>query len=215
MWGLTESGMEPTSPASARGVLTTGLPGKSFAVIFNATVHHWETEPTGDVDTDIDMNTVIVSISFTITVRNWFMQLWTLRSPRSEVSKLETSQWCKSQTWAESEDWYPSSKKGRERIPYHPVFYFIPAFNRLDEAYPPWGGKSALLSLIVVVTQSCPTLCDPMNWSTPGFPVFHYLPELAQTHIHWVIKPSNHLILCRPLLLLPSIFPSIRVFQLC
>ena len=74
-------------------------------------------------------------------------------------------------------------------------------------------GERNLLSLLVVITQSCLTLCDPMNWSTPGFPVFHYLLELAQTHIHWVMKPSNYLILCRPLLLLPSIFPSIRGFS--
>ena len=47
----------------------------------------------------------------------------------------------------------------------------------------------------------------------PGFPPHHHLPELAQTHIHRVMMPSNHLILCRPLLLLPSIFPSIRVFS--
>ena len=43
------------------------------------------------------------------------------------------------------------------------------------------------------VAQSCPTLCDPMDCSTPGFPVLHHLPELAQTHVHWVgdaIQPS-------------------------
>ena len=43
------------------------------------------------------------------------------------------------------------------------------------------------------VAQSCPTLCDPMNWSTPGFPVHHQLLEYTQTHVHWVgdaIKPS-------------------------
>ena len=45
----------------------------------------------------------------------------------------------------------------------------------------------------------------------PGFPVHHQLPELAQTHVHWVGDAYNHLILCRLLLLLPSIFPSIRV----
>ena len=47
----------------------------------------------------------------------------------------------------------------------------------------------------------------------PGFPVLHHLPELAQTHVHWVGDVSNHLILCRLLLLLPSIFPRIRVFS--
>ena len=52
-----------------------------------------------------------------------------------------------------------------------------------------------------------------MNCSTPGFPVLYHLLELAQTHVHWVMMPSNHLILCCPLLLLPSIFPSIRVFS--
>ena len=44
-------------------------------------------------------------------------------------------------------------------------------------------------------------------------PVLHYLPEFGQTHVHWVVMPSNYLILCLPLLLLPSIFPSIRVFS--
>ena len=46
------------------------------------------------------------------------------------------------------------------------------------------------------VTQSCPTLCDPMNCSTPGLPVHHHLPESTQTHVHWVddaIQPSHPL----------------------
>ena len=36
------------------------------------------------------------------------------------------------------------------------------------------------------VTQLCPTLCNPMDCSMPGFPVLHYLPDFAQTHVHWV-----------------------------
>ena len=92
------------------------------------------------------------------------------------------------------------------------------------------------------VAQSCPTLCDPMDHSTPGLPVHHQLPEPTQTHVNWVgdviqpshsllspvhhqllellklmsiesVKPTNHLMLCCPLLLLPSIFPRIRVFS--
>ena len=46
------------------------------------------------------------------------------------------------------------------------------------------------------VAQSCPTLCDPMNCSTPGLPVHHQLPEFAKTHVHWVgdaIQPSHPL----------------------
>ena len=49
-----------------------------------------------------------------------------------------------------------------------------------------------------------------MNCITPGFPVHHQLLELSQTHVHQV-SDGIHLILCRPLFLLPSIFPSIRV----
>ena len=56
-------------------------------------------------------------------------------------------------------------------------------------------------------------LVRPVHCSTPGLPVHHQLLELAQTHIHRVGVPSNYLILCRPLLLLPSVFPSIRVFS--
>ena len=51
-----------------------------------------------------------------------------------------------------------------------------------------------------------------MNHSTPGLPVHHQLLESTQTHVE-LMMPSNHLILCCPLLLLPSIFPSIGVFS--
>ena len=65
------------------------------------------------------------------------------------------------------------------------------------------------------VTQWCLTLFDSMDCSTPGFlPVYHPLPELAQTHVHqFGDATQNHLILCYPLLLLPSTFPSSRVFS--
>ena len=63
------------------------------------------------------------------------------------------------------------------------------------------------------VAQSCPTLCDTMDCSTPGFPVLHQFLELTQTHVHKVGDASYHLILCFPLLLLPSVLPSIRVFS--
>ena len=55
-------------------------------------------------------------------------------------------------------------------------------------------------------------LCDPTDSSMPGFPALHYLQEFAQLMPTKLMMPSNHLILCCPLLLLPSIFPSIRVF---
>ena len=69
-------------------------------------------------------------------------------------------------------------------------------------------------SQFISVTQSCRTLCDPMNLSMPGVTVHHQLPESTQTHVHWVSdanQPDG--ILCRTLLLLPSIFPSMRAFS--
>ena len=63
------------------------------------------------------------------------------------------------------------------------------------------------------VPQSWPSLCDPMNRSMPDLPVHHQLPEFIQTHVHVSVMPSSHLILYHPLLLLPSIFPNIRVFS--
>ena len=62
------------------------------------------------------------------------------------------------------------------------------------------------------VAQSCPTLCDPVNRSTPGLPVHHHLQEFTQTHVHRIhdaIQPSHP----HPLLLLPPFPPSIRVFS--
>ena len=60
---------------------------------------------------------------------------------------------------------------------------------------------------------SCSTLCDPMDCSTPGFPVLRISRSLLKLMSTESVMPSNHLILCHPLLLLPSIFPSIRVFS--
>ena len=54
--------------------------------------------------------------------------------------------------------------------------------------------------------------CDPTDCSTPGLPVHHQLPITPKPMSIESVMPSNQLILCRPLLLLPSIFPSIRVF---
>ena len=71
--------------------------------------------------------------------------------------------------------------------------------------------ESSGFQSVSLVAQSCPTLCDPMDCSTPGFPVHRQLLEFTQMSIE-LVMPSNHLILCRPLLLPPSIFPNIKVF---
>ena len=54
-------------------------------------------------------------------------------------------------------------------------------------------------------------LWDPMDCSTPGFPVLHCLPAFTQTHVHWIDEATNRLILCRPFS--RPVFPSISVFQ--
>ena len=73
------------------------------------------------------------------------------------------------------------------------------------------GTLKSLLQQIRSVTQSCPTLCNTMNHSMPGLQVHHQLPEFTEIMSIESVMPSSHLILCRPLLLLPSIPPSIRV----
>ena len=95
------------------------------------------------------------------------------------------------------------------------LFHFFLWWDRIHE----WSIHSCphLIYLFIgggcSVAQSCPTLWDSMDCSTPSFPVLHHLLDLAQAHVHWVsdaIQPSCPL--SCPLLLL-SIFPSIRVFS--
>ena len=63
------------------------------------------------------------------------------------------------------------------------------------------------------VAQLSLTVCDPMDCSTPGLPVHHQLLELTQTHAHRVSDAIQPSYLCHPLLLPPSIIPSIRIFS--
>ena len=62
------------------------------------------------------------------------------------------------------------------------------SFSKVDEPRVWYRGKSEkqILYCCCSVTWSYPTLCKPMDCSTPGFPVLHYLPEFVQIHIHWV-----------------------------
>ena len=71
---------------------------------------------------------------------------------------------------------------------------------------------STYMHSVSSVTQLSPTLCDSMGCGTPGFPVHHQLQSLLKLMSIELVMPSNHLILCRPLLL-PSIFPRIRIFS--
>ena len=69
----------------------------------------------------------------------------------------------------------------------------------------------SLRRLLLFSAKLCLTPCNRMDWSTPGFPVLHYLLEFAQIHVSWV---SENRLICCPLLLLPSIFLSIMVFSM-
>ena len=69
------------------------------------------------------------------------------------------------------------------------------------------------LSCCCSVAQSCLILCDPMDHSTPGFPVLHHFLELLKLVSIESVMPFNYLILFHPLLLLPSVLPSIKVFS--
>ena len=90
--------------------------------------------------------------------------------------------------------------------------------SHLNSKYGP-GSSSYLpgllssVRLLSLVAQLCLTPCNPMDLSTPGLHVHHQFPEFPKLMSIELVMPSNHLILCCPLLLLPSIFPSIRVFS--
>ena len=90
------------------------------------------------------------------------------------------------------------------------VYVFAPGRLKVIEQH---YGYLKICIQISWVAQSCPTLRDPMDCSMPGLPIHHQLPEFTQTHVLESVMPSNHLILCRPLILLPSTILSIRVFS--
>ena len=91
---------------------------------------------------------------------------------------------------------------------------FCPSFPPLPSPLPPSFLPSSVHVHMHVcmyqfssVSQMCPTLCDPMDCSMPGFPVHHQLPEFTQTHVHWAgdaIQPSHPLSSPSP----PAVNPS-------
>ena len=108
--------------------------------------------------------------------------------------------------------WSPLSKCQRSAsyLAYSKKDAFLPTLSSTPKESPLFLFLSSQFSS---VAQSCPTLCDPMNRSTPGLPVHHQLLEFTQTHVHRVHDANQHLILGRALFLLPPISPSIRVFS--
>ena len=97
------------------------------------------------------------------------------------------------------------------------MFLFVASCSYFPEAISGsfhWGVRGLFLTFSCrSVAKSCLTLCNPVDCSMPGFPVPHHFLEFAQVHVHWIsdaIQPSCPLL---PSLLLPSVFPSIRIFS--
>ena len=85
-------------------------------------------------------------------------------------------------------------------------FNIVTSFSYYEKPSSPFSSWYIYLFQFRSVTQSCPTLCDPMNRTTPGLPVYHQLLEFTQTYVHWVgdaIQPSH-----------PLLPPSPSVFNL-
>ena len=106
--------------------------------------------------------------------------------------------------------WTQQGKEKEGQMESSTETYILPYVKQTASGELPWN-TGTQPSCCYSVAQSCPTLWDPMNHSTVGFPVHHQFPEPTQTHVHCIGDPINHLVLCCPLLL-PSAFPSIRVF---
>ena len=95
------------------------------------------------------------------------------------------------------------------------VAYFKVSGTDYNSAFTrPLKEESIIFIQFSSVAQLCPTLGDPMNCSMPGFPVHHHSWNLLKLMSIELVMPSNHLILCCPLFLLPSIFLQIRVFSM-
>ena len=98
--------------------------------------------------------------------------------------------------------------KSKHTLPSH--------FKHLNFPMPKCSQKMCSFLSFSSVQFSCSVMSyflPPHGLQQARVPVHQQLPELTQTHVHWVLMLSNHLILCRPLLLLLSVFHSIRVFS--
>ena len=116
---------------------------------------------------------------FTATEQNLSASHWGYKSEQKQV--LKKGHGCLCFIYKEQILW--------GQLLWTAVFFF---FFLLREVW----GISHHVNQFSSISQSCPTLCDPINCSTPGLPVHHQPPEFTQTHVHWVgdaIQPSHPL----------------------
>ena len=104
---------------------------------------------------------------------------------------------------------YPLSKSSFKGFPGSSEVKNLPANS--GNTVNRWSGK--IPHQFSSVAQLCPTLCDPIDHSTSGLPIITNSRSLPKPMSIESVMPSSHLILCHPLLVLPSLFPSIRVFS--
>ena len=126
----------------------------------------------------------------------------------SQARTLEQVAICYSRrsSWPRDRIWiYCVSCIGRQVLYHWATWVYTCLYTKLH------GLKWCQFSSIQLL--SCVRLCDPMDCSMTGLPVYHQLRNLPKPISIMLVMPSSHLILCCPLLLLPSIFPSIRVFS--
>ena len=105
---------------------------------------------------------------------------------------------CSGVSWRDPEERSSSRENSPKQGTRMPMDDFLPllSLNSSTERLPTTVMLKKAFSSVQFssVTQLCPTLCDPMNRSTPGLPVHHHLPEFTQIHVHWVsdaIQPSH------------------------
>ena len=132
------------------------------------------------------------------TRKNFIIYMETQKTPNSQ-SSLEKKEW----SWRNQPSWFQT---------------IIQSYSHQDNMVLAQKQKHKPMEQDRVqfssVTQSCLTLCDPMDCSTPGLPVHHQLPEFNQTHVHWVgdaIQPSHPVV---PFSSCPQSFPDSGSFQM-
>ena len=112
---------------------------------------------------------------------------------RSQMPQLKTCMLRQRSTISCAANKTRHSQLNSEVIPWHVKNTWAKRSRQYTESKILW---THLITSVSSVAQSCPTLCDPMNRSTPGLPVHHQLLEFTQTHVHWVsdaIQPSHPL----------------------
>ena len=142
-----------------------------------------------------------LNIKVLLLSRVLFATLWTVarQTPLSmEFSRQEY--WSRLPFSSSGDLPYPGIKPGSSSLQADSVPSEPWGKSNFNIACELWVIMMCQCRFICCSITKCPTLCDPMDRSMPGFPVLHHLPEFAQTHVHWVSDTIQPSVFCRPLL---------------